>query len=90
MEQPLLPSRALVEEALVAFSDQRMLHGEHRRRAVAVAASRPTDASRRGGQGGTRRRSRRPQPLKTMFVRKINVPISSSTAKITLASSPRP
>ncbi len=48
MEQPLLPSRALVEEALVAFSDQRMLHGERRRRAVAMAASGPTDASRPG------------------------------------------
>ena len=67
-----------------------MLHGEHRRRAVAAAASRPTDASRRRGQGGTRRLSRRPQPLKTMFVKKINGPISWSTAKIMLASSPRP
>ena len=67
-----------------------MLHGEHRRRAVAAAASRPADASRRRGQGGTRRLSRRPQPLKTMFVKKINGPISWSTAKIMLASSPRP
>ena len=83
------PSRALVEEALVAFSDQRILHGERRRRTVAAAASHPTDAPRRRGQGGTRRR-RLPQPLKTMFVRKINGPISWSTAKITLASSPRP
>ena len=50
-----------------------MLHGEHRR-AVAVAASRPTDASRRRGQGGTRRCHRSSQPLETLFVRKIDVP----------------
>ena len=84
------PARALVEEALVAFSDQRMLHGEHRRRTVSAAASRPTDASRRRGQGGTRRCHRSSQPLETLFVRRIDEPISWSTAKIALASSPRP
>ena len=67
-----------------------MLHGEHRRRTVSAAASRPTDASRRRGQGGTRRCHRSSQPLETLFVRRIDEPISWSTAKIALASSPRP
>ena len=85
-----LVEEALVEEALVAFSDQRMLHGERRRRAVVAASAHSTEASRRRGQGGTHRRHRSSQPLETLFVRRIDEPISWSTAKIALASSPRP